>query len=324
MNIYHSIDEFAASGIAATTLTTGTFDGVHLGHKKLLDRVRAISSASNSQSALLTFQPHPREILNPGLPGFHLLSTPDEKRELLEKAGIENLIIHPFSMEFSKIPALDFVTEILLKKLHLKTLAIGHDHRFGKNREGSIADLIQWSGQYGFNVEEISPFLIENIVISSSKIRKLLQEGDSVMANKYLGYPYSISSKVIKGMGMGGKLLGFPTANLEPEEKDKIIPGDGIYAVYVELTANSYKLMANSYKGMMSIGNNPTFQGKGRSMEVNIFDFTEDIYGKRLRVFFIKKLRNEVTFASADALIKQMKQDKTDTLSVLSQSPIWG
>lgn len=233
-----------------------------------------------------------------------------EREELLEKAGIQNLIIHPFTRELSQVPALDYVKDILAGKLKTDTLVIGHDHHFGKDRKGSIKELEEWGPLYGFKVEEMPPLATDNIVISSSKIRKALHDGDLPTANNYLGYLFFIHATVIHGMKIGSKELGYPTANLEIDFENKIIPADGIYAVYI--TMDDIK-----YKGMMSIGMNPTIENKGRSMEVNIFDFNEDIYGKTIKVSFVKKIRNEEKFNNLDELKAALARDKEICLGLL-------
>lgn len=310
MKVYSSIDEFASANIGKTIVTTGTFDGVHLGHKKILTRINELAKNNGAESVVLTFDPHPRIIIFGEDSELNLLSTPEEKKDLLEKAGVQHLIIHPFTKELSRVSALDYVKDILIKKLHTHTLVIGHDHRFGKNREGTIKDLKEWGPIYGFGVEEIVPFQINGQTISSTKIRQALMTGDMQTANKYLGYTYPINAKVITGMQLGTD-LGYPTANLEVDYKYKLIPADGIYAVYSEYNGQTYK-------GMMSIGHNPTVEGKGHSMEVHIFDFNENIYNKTLRVSFCKKIRDEEKFVSMADLKSQMDKDKETVLNLLA------
>ncbi len=310
MKIYNSIDEFAAAGVKKTIVTTGTFDGVHLGHQSILKRLHGLSLAQQAESVLLTFNPHPRTVLFPDGEPMRFLSSFHEKEALLKEAGIQHLIIHPFTRELAKVSAYNYVRDILVGKLHVQTLVIGHDHRFGRNREGSIKELKEWAPVLGFGVEEITPFQSSGITISSSKIRRAIAEGDMETANAFLGYTYSIHAKVVHGLNLGGKELGYPTANLEVTDTNKIIPGDGIYAVYV---AHEGK----RYKGMMSIGLNPTVEGKGRSMEVHIFDFDTNIYDKELSVFFYKKIRNEEKFESMAALRKQLDNDKEVSLKLL-------
>lgn len=335
MKVFQSIDEFAASGRAGNIVTTGTFDGVHLGHRTILERVCTIAKAKNTESVLLTFHPHPRQVLFPDSAKMFFLTTLAEREDLLEKAGIQNLIIHPFTKELSQVPALNYVRDILVSKLKTDTLVIGHDHRFGHGRKGSIKELEEWGPLYGFTVEEMSPFASNGHVISSSKIRKALLEGDLATANTYLGYTFFIHAKVIHGMKIGSKELGYPTANLEidfsqrnPSGENKIVPADGIYAVYVHISNQSSVVSGQSllttenrqlttYKGMMSIGMNPTIENKGRSMEVNIFDFNKDIYGQTIKVSFFQKIRNEEKFNNLDELKGRLDKDKEICLGLL-------
>ncbi len=318
MNIYNSIDEFAASGKTSNVVTTGTFDGVHLGHRSILDKVCSIAKAKGTESALLTFQPHPRQVLFPDTQKMFFLTTLCERIELLEKAGIQNLIIHPFTKELSQVSALDYVKDILVGKLKTETLVIGHDHRFGHGRAGSIKELEEWGPQFGFNVEEVAPLKYnpqppngsEGIAISSSKIRKALQSDDLQTANNYLGYHFFIHAKVIHGMKLGSTQLGYPTSNLEMEFGDKIVPADGIYAVYIYVEGSIYK-------GMMSIGTNPTIENKGRSMEVHIFHFHKDIYGETIKVAFVQKIRNEEKFNNLEELKAKLDEDREVCLGVL-------
>jgi len=329
MKVFNSIDEFAASGISNNVVTTGTFDGVHRGHRTILERVCSIAKAKNTESVLLTFHPHPRQVLFPESPKMFFLTTLEERKELLEKAGIQNLIIHPFTKELSLVSAEDYVKDILVGKLKTKTLVIGYDHHFGKDRKGSIINLEEWGPIYGFKVEEMPPLKSDDTAVSSSKIRKALQGDDLQTANDSLGYLFFINAKVIRGMQIGGNELGYPTANLEVENAQKIVPADGIYAVYVsvegirdkekgvssDLSLTPYSLPL--YKGMMSIGMNPTIENKGRSMEVHIFDFNEDIYGKTVKVSFFKKIRNEEKFNNLTELKLRLDNDKEICLGIL-------
>ena len=294
-----------------SVVTIGTFDGVHLGHQSILKRLKELTIKQQAESVLLTFSPHPRTVLFPDGEPMHFLSTFAEKEARLREAGVQHLIIHTFTMELAKVSAYNYVRDILIGKLHINGMVIGHDHRFGRNREGSIKELKEWSPVLGFDVEEIVPFKIGDVTISSSKIRRAIAAGDMDTANSFLGYTYSIQSKVIHGLKLGSTELGYPTANLEIEDKSKIVPGDGIYAVYAEHEGKQYK-------GMMSIGMNPTVKGKGHSMEVHIFDFDQNIYDKQLSVFFSKKIRNEEKFESMDALKKQLDKDKEVSLKLLA------
>ena len=310
LNIFHSIEEFADSGKARNVVTTGTFDGIHKGHRTILDKVCAIVKAKNTESVLLTFYPHPRQVLFPDTTKMLFLSTLEERKELLEKAGIQNLIIHPFTKQLSQVSAENYVKEILLGKLKTETLVIGYDHRFGHGRKGSIKELEEWGPIYGFNVEEVSPLKAGDVAISSTKIRNAISEGDMLLANSYLGYTYFITAKVVNGMKIGSKELGYPTANLEVNDAEKLIPADGIYAVYVYYNDTRYK-------GMLSVGINPTIENKGRSIEVHIFDFDQDIYGKTIRVGFHQKIRDEEKFNGLAELKAQLDKDKEVCLRLL-------
>lgn len=328
MNIFHSIDEFAASGKTRNVVTTGTFDGVHRGHRTILDHVFAIAKVKNTESALLTFHPHPRQVLFPDTTKMLFLSTLEERKELLGKAGIQNLIIHPFTKELSQVSAENYVKDILLGKLKTDTLVIGYDHRFGHGRKGSIKELEEWAPIFNFNVEEIAPLKEGDIAISSTKIRNAISTGNLPLANSYLGYTYFITAKVVDGMKIGSKELGYPTANLEVLNPEKLIPADGIYAVYVYMSdqwsvisgqsaPSTVNPQLSTYKGMLSIGFNPTIENKGRSIEVNIFDFNENLYGKTIRVGFHKKIRNEEKFNSLAELKLQLDKDKEVCLGIL-------
>jgi riboflavin kinase / FMN adenylyltransferase len=336
MKVFNSIDEFAASGNDRNIVTTGTFDGVHLGHRTILERVCNIAKTKNTESVLLTFHPHPRQVLFPapnpqlGAKGaMFFLTTLEERKELLEKLGIQNLIIHPFTKELSQVSAEDYVKDILVSKLKTETLVIGYDHHFGKDRKGSIKELKEWGPLYNFNIEEIAPLKENDVAISSSKIRKALQGDDLQTANNYLGYHFFIHAKVIHGMKIGSTELGYPTANLEIDFENKIVPADGIYAVYVNVEGRREKEQGISktlplipysltlHKGMMSIGMNPTIENKGRSMEVHIFDFNEDIYGKTIKVSFFKKIRNEEKFNNLAELKARLDKDKEICLEIL-------
>lgn len=309
MRIYRNISE--AKNIVRSIVTTGTFDGVHLGHLQVINHLKEAAQKNQGETVILTFNPHPRLILNPDDKSLRLLNTIEEKTGLLEKAGIQHLIIHPFSREFSLLSSTDFVKNILVGQIHTHKLVIGYDHHFGKNREGSFEHLQQNAHIYGFEVEEIPAKDIDNVGISSTRIRKAIELGDLQTANKYLGYEYFISGTVVKGRQLG-RSLGYPTANIEVYDRNKLIPADGIYAVKVIIEQKEYS-------GMMSIGLNPTVDGKNRTVEVNIFDFDKDIYGEHIRVSFFEKLRNEVKFGSLEELKEQLLIDKENTLKVLNR-----
>jgi riboflavin kinase/FMN adenylyltransferase len=293
-------------------VSQGTFDGVHLAHKKIIERLKQIASIKDGETVLITFEPHPRMVLFPDDHGLQLLSTLNEKIHLLEKAGIDHLIILPFTKEFSRQTSEQFIRTILVNKIKTNTLVIGYDHRFGKNREGSFEHLKESSSLYGFDVEEIPEQDIDDIAVSSTKIRKALLNNDIQTAQKYLGNSYSLEGKVVKGKQLG-RTIGYPTANIEVENSFKLIPQDGVYAVWVWY--NKAK-----FGGMLNIGNNPTVEGKGRSIEVNIFDFEKEIYTEILKIEFVSKLRNEEKFNGLDALKAQLHLDKQNALSILNKA----
>jgi riboflavin kinase / FMN adenylyltransferase len=309
MKIYEGIDKF--TGAKNPAVTIGTFDGVHLGHQKIIQQLKKGTESIKGESVIFTFYPHPRMVLFPDDGGLKLLSTEEEKRELLEKFGVDHLIIHPFTKEFSRITYTEYVRDILVNKLKVKKLIIGYNHHFGRNREGSFDELISLAPVYNFELEKISAHDIDDVEISSTKIRKALDAGDIDTANKYLGYSYSIKGKVVKGKELG-KGLGYPTANIHIEDRYKLIPANGIYAVTVEVE----KKMFN---GMLSIGVNPTISANGSTtIEVNIFDFNKDIYDENIRIFLKQKIRDEKKFESLADLIKAIDGDKEKSLKILS------
>lgn len=298
LNIYHSIHEFTTT--KKTVFTLGTFDGVHVGHTKIIERLLNASS-EDEQSLVLTFFPHPRMVLQKES-DIRLLNTIEERTALLQKAGLQNLIIHPFDQAFSRLTAEEFVKNILVDIFNIKKIIIGHDHRFGRNRTANIDDLILYGKEYGFEVEQISAQEIDEVSISSTKIRKALTAGKIALANEYLGYNYSFSGTVVHGKKLG-RTIGFPTANLKIEESYKLIPANGVYAV-------KCKVGNQDVNGMLNIGTNPTVEGQGISIEVNLFDFDSDIYGEKITVEMIKRIRDEHKFASVDELKAQLSKDQ--------------
>ncbi|MFY9309780.1 MAG: bifunctional riboflavin kinase/FAD synthetase [Bacteroidia bacterium] len=306
MKVYTSIEDF--KDVKNAVVTTGTFDGVHVGHQKIISRLKEVAREENGETVLLTFYPHPRMVLFPDDNELKLINTQQEKIELLEKYGIDHLIIYPFTKEFSRLTSVEFVRNILVNKIKTKRLVIGYNHHFGRNREGSFEHLKEYGPLYGFEVEEIPAKDIENIEISSTKIRKALQTGDVKTAATYLGHPYTLSGKVVEGLKLG-RTIGYPTANIVVDDTYKLIAADGIYAVKL-------KHKGKMYSGMLSIGNNPTVEGKGHSIEVNIFDFNETIYGDTVTVYFIERLRDEQKFDSLEELKKQLKKDEADSLRI--------
>jgi len=293
-------------------VSQGTFDGVHLAHKKIIERLKQIASIKDGETVLITFEPHPRMVLFPDDHGLQLLSTLNEKIHLLEKAGIDHLIILPFTKEFSRQTSEQFIRTILVNKIKTNTLVIGYDHRFGKNREGSFEHLKESSSLYGFEVEEIPEQDIDDIAVSSTKIRSALLNNDIQTAQKYLGNSYSLEGKVVKGKQLG-RTIGYPTANIQVENTFKLIPQDGVYAVWVWYNKARFG-------GMLNIGNNPTIADKGRSIEVNIFDFEKEIYTEMLKIEFVNKLRNEEKFNGLDALKAQLYLDKQNALAILNKA----
>lgn len=286
-------------------LTIGTYDGVHIGHQKILKRVVALAQKEELVPTVLTLFPHPRMVLQKD-DTIKLLNTIDERIELLKTIGIEKVIVKEFTKEFANLSAKDYVEQILVKELNTKQIVIGYDHHFGKNRSANIDDLKIFAKEFNFKVEEISAQEIEDVTVSSTKIRKALNNGHIEIANAYLGYNYFISGEVVKGKGIG-RTLDYPTANIHIKESYKLIPRDGVYVVKSVIDNTTIF-------GMMNIGTNPTVSGKSRSIEVHFFNFDKDIYGKNLKIEFLHWLRSEQKFESLEALKKQLNIDMTDAL----------
>lgn len=312
MKVYHNLSEFSA--LQRAIVTVGTFDGVHKGHQILLQRIKALAEAQDAQSVLLTFHPHPRLVLFPDDNDLRLLSTLDEKIELLRHSGIQHLIVHPFDMDFSRTTVQQYVGDILVRNIGVHKLVIGYDHHFGRNREGNLENLQALAPDFGFEVEEIPAQMIDDVNVSSTKIRNALIEGDVVRANEFLGYPYALSGFVIKGNEIG-RSIGFPTANVQCHEGSKLIPGNGVYAVRVHLDDAIYRGMAN-------IGKRPTIARttEQRVVEVHIFGFSSDLYGKNVRVTFHARIRDEVKFDHLDALKAQIAKDAVVARELLLHS----
>lgn len=308
MKVYKSLDEF--SPLSHAVVTQGTFDGVHIGHQKIIERLGNIAAQKQGETVLLTFFPHPRMVLQPEDNQLRLLHTEDEKIEHLAKAGIDHLLIIPFTKEFSRQTSLQFVRDVLVEKVGVRTLVIGYDHRFGKNREGSMDDLRRFGNEFKFEVEEISPQDIDDITVSSTKIRNALKHGDVETATRYLGYSYPVSGKVVAGNSLGKK-IGFPTANIFVSQTYKLIPGDGVYAIKATVHGQTYGGMAN-------IGNQPTFDNRSHAFEVNIFGFDKDIYGEDVKIEFVSRIRSEMKFDGVDSLIAQLQNDKATALNILN------
>lgn len=291
-------------------LTVGTFDGVHRGHQFIIDELKKRARASGLHTTLVTFEPHPQLVLkSPSKPDLQVLTTIDEKLEILQKHNLDRVAVIEFTLEFSKTSSEDFVRNILFETIGFQEIVIGYDHAFGKNREGDIETLRKMAPKIGFRVDELPAFKLNGNIISSTSIRNLLRDGDVKTASRFLGRNYSLSAKVVKGEGRGQRLR-FPTANLQPEVESKLIPGDGVYAVYVWLGQEKLK-------GMMNIGVRPTFGEEKHTIEVHIFDFDEMIYDQTLIVEFVDKIRDERRFAGVSELAQQLEQDKTNSLNIL-------
>ena len=308
MKIYNSIEEFDFTG--KTALTIGTFDGVHSGHQVIINQLKKTAENHFSESAVLTFFPHPRMVLYPDDNELRLINTINERIELLEKAGIKHLIIHPFSKEFSRLSSIEYVRDILVNQLNVSSLVIGYDHHFGRNREGSFEILQELAPLYDFKVIEIPAQAIQQVNVSSTKIRNSLVTGEINAANQFLGYQFFISGTVVDG-DKNGRKMGFPTANIKINEWYKLIPAKGVYAVKVELNSQLYF-------GMLNIGNRPTLDGNNDTIEVNIFNFDENIYNKEVRIEFYERIRDERKFESKDELKNQLNLDKEKCLHILN------
>lgn len=308
MKIHTDLEQFSAN---RPVVTIGTFDGVHLGHQKVILRLKEIAAKYKGESVIFTFYPHPRLVTSPGETNLRLLTTLKEKTALFEKFGVEHLVVYPFTKAFSELTYKDFVKQVLVKIMQTHCLVVGYDHRFGKNREGGFEYLSECARQFGFFIEKLDPLSLGSVHVSSTKVRNALENGDIMQANKFLGYRFVLHGRVVKGKQVGRK-IGFPTANIESSDKFKIIPGYGVYAVFIQIEQITYK-------GMLNIGTRPTFNqnADNRSIEVNIFDFVHDIYSKNITLIFVDKIRNEQKFAGINALVEQLKKDKEQALKIL-------
>jgi riboflavin kinase / FMN adenylyltransferase len=306
MQVHRQLEQLPA--FTNAVITIGTFDGVHEGHRKVIDALKEEAERVGGESILITFHPHPRNIVEPDKP-LQLINTPDEKTELLTKTGINHLVIVPFTPAFSEQPAEQYISDFLIKNFNPYTIIIGYDHRFGKSRTGDYRLMEEKADVYGYRLLEIPKHVLDEIGVSSTKIRNAILSSDIATANKLLGYSFFFDGEVVKGDQLGRK-LGYPTANLIYTNKDKIHLGHGVYAVYVEVEGERKK-------GMLSIGTRPTLTHSDERVEVNIFDFDRDIYGKTIRVAVEHYLRGQEKYASLDGLIKQLHQDKKNSLSLL-------
>ena len=307
MKVYKSLQEFTP--LQKAVVTTGTFDGLHVGHQKIIDTLQTIANTIDGETVIITFHPHPRLVLFPDDNDLKLLTTLDEKVKLLEKSGINHLIIIPFDKNFSRLTSLEFVRDILINTIGTKKLVIGYDHHFGRNREGNFESLKELSQLFSFDVEEIPAQDINHVAVSSSKIRTALLDGDLATAKEYLSYNYKLTGIVVKGNQLG-RTIGYPTANILVDDKYKLIPANGVYAVNVFLENTKYG-------GMMNIGVRPTLNGVLRTIEVNIFNFDNDIYNQQISIEFLSYIRSEQKFDGLDELKNQLKTDKEVVQKVL-------
>jgi riboflavin kinase/FMN adenylyltransferase len=307
MKIYEGLADFPK--LKNAVVTSGTFDGVHLGHQKILQRIREIAKSIDGETVLITFWPHPRLVLFPNEHKLRLLSTFEEKAKLLRQFGVDHLVSIPFTKEFSELSSEDFIQNVLVDKIQCKKLVIGYDHRFGKNREGSFEYLQANHSKFGFELEEISRLDVDDIGISSTKIRKALEDGDVNTAINYLGRPYELNGLVIKGQQIG-RSIGFPTANIHIPNDYKLIPKDGVYAV---------EAMVNEkiHKAMLNIGNRPTVDGHKKTVEAHLFDFKGDLYDKQITIYFKAFLREERKFDGLEALKAQLSLDQVNAKKLL-------
>ncbi|HEY4336035.1 MAG TPA: bifunctional riboflavin kinase/FAD synthetase [Puia sp.] len=316
MHIYRHLDQLPL--FQRSVITIGTFDGVHSGHARILAQLRREAARIGGETVIITFYPHPRKVVRGGTDELRLINTLDEKIHLLSWQQIDHLVIVPFTEAFSQMTAEEYVTEFLLARFHPHTVIIGYDHRFGKGRQGDYHLLEQFSSSKGFVLQEIPVHLLDEVSVSSTRIRQAIQRADIDTANQLLGYPFFFSGRVVKGNQLG-RTLGYPTANLDTESNEKLIPADGVYAVEAELLPTNDALFAGKrLRGMMGIGIRPTINGRDRTIEVNLFDFDEDIYGRELRVYVKKFLRPELKFDGLEELKAALAQDKLDTLAVLN------
>jgi riboflavin kinase/FMN adenylyltransferase len=304
MKTFHSVESFSSK--KPTVLTIGTFDGVHIGHKKILNKLITTAKSQSLESLVLTFFPHPRMVLQKDS-NIKLIHTIEERTSILAEIGLQNLIIQPFSKGFSRLSATEFVKDILVKKLHVKHIIVGYDHRFGRNRSANIENLREFGAIYDFTVEEISAQDVNEVAVSSTKIRKALTEGDIQTVNKYLGDSFELKGTVATGKGIG-RTINFPTANIAITEEYKMIPKNGVYIATATVENKTYQ-------GMMNIGNNPTVNGTSQSIEIHLFNFNKDIYEKNISIKILKHLRSESKFDSVEALKQQLKKDKQDAIT---------
>ncbi len=323
MKIYRSLDDF--SPVENAVVTIGTFDGVHIGHQKILAHLKEAAQKINGETILLTFFPHPRLIINPDDDSLRLINDIEEKVSQLSKVGIDHLIIIPFSRDFSNQTPEEYISNVLVGKLGTKKIVIGYDHHFGKDRKGTMGDLEQFASIFDYSVDEIPEQDINDIAVSSTRVREALIKGDIRTANLYLGYPFELTGTVIRGDQIG-RTIGFPTANLQVHEPHKLIPAYGIYAVEVHIYNHIQNITTGEYreespvsiaKGMGYIGTRPTVDGMNRAIEISLFDFDQDIYGKTLRVKFLHFIRHDERFNSLEEMKAQIKADEVEIRNLI-------
>ena len=310
MRIYHSIEDFPSD--VKTIVTIGTFDGVHKGHQIIINRINEIAKKEAMESVVLTFDPHPRHVIYPDNQELRLIHTLEEKIEALRKTGVQNLVLHKFTKEFSRTESVNFIRDFLVTKLNMKYMVVGFDHHFGKNRQGTFDNLIELSDAYGFKIEKIKPQNIGEVTISSTKIRNAILEGDCKKANTYLSANFSITGKVVQGNKIGSS-IGYPTANIEIENQWKILPKNGVYAVKI-------LLKNQQYFGMLNLGNRPSISDDSFAIEVHLFDFNATIYNEELKIEFIQRIRDEQQFSDLEKLKSQLKIDAINCKQIFNLS----
>ena len=310
MRIYHSIEDFPSD--VNTIVTIGTFDGVHKGHQIIINRINEIAKKKAMESVVLTFDPHPRHVIYPDDQELRLIHTLEEKIEALSKTGVQNLVLHKFTKEFSRTESVNFIRDFLVTKLNMKYMVVGFDHHFGKNRQGTFDNLIELSDAYGFKIEKIKPQNIGEVTISSTKIRNAILEGDCKKANSYLSANFSITGKVVQGNKIGSS-IGYPTANIEIDNQWKILPKNGVYAVKI-------LLKNQQYFGMLNLGNRPSISDDSFAIEVHLFDFNATIYNEELKIEFIQRIRDEQQFSDLEKLKSQLKIDAINCKQIFNLS----
>jgi riboflavin kinase / FMN adenylyltransferase len=310
VRIYHSIEDFPSD--VNTIVTIGTFDGVHKGHQIIINRINEIAKKKAMESVVLTFDPHPRHVIYPDDQELRLIHTLEEKIEALRKTGVQNLVLHKFTKEFSRTESVNFIRDFLVTKLNMKYMVVGFDHHFGKNRQGTFDNLIELSDAYGFKIEKIKPQNIGEVTISSTKIRNAILEGDCKKANTYLSANFSITGKVVQGNKIGSS-IGYPTANIEIENQWKILPKNGVYAVKI-------LLKNQQYFGMLNLGNRPSISDDSFAIEVHLFDFNATIYNEELKIEFIQRIRDEQQFSDLEKLKSQLKIDAINCKQIFNLS----